>query len=100
MACKHCHDEHHEHTHEHEHNHEHNHEHHEENNSNLEKYLLGVSIALTVIAFVTELLGAAPIITSIIAAFAIVLSGYEVFLEGVRSVINRKIKLTKLRLCR
>ena len=96
MACKHCHDEHHEHTHEHEHNHEHNHEHHEENNSNLEKYLLGVSIALTVIAFVTELLGAAPIITSIIAAFAIVLSGYEVFLEGVRSVINRKIDETTL----
>ena len=99
MACKHCeHHDHHEHEHDH-HEHDHHHEHshkHEHNDSNLEKYLLAVSIILTIAAFLTELFALSPVITAVLSALAIVLSGYEVFIEGVKSIIKLKIDETIL----
>ena len=85
MACKHEHCS----CHEHEH-------HHDNDNSKLEIILLIISIALAVAAFLLELLHVSEIAVGILAGAAIILSGYDVFLEGVKSVINRKIDETTL----
>ncbi|MBR1731115.1 MAG: cadmium-translocating P-type ATPase, partial [Ruminococcus sp.] len=96
MACKHehccCHD----HEHEHGHEHSHEHEHHHEENSKLELIFLIISIILAGTAFVFELLQFNQIAVGILAGIAIVLSGYEVCIEGVKSVINRRIDETTL----
>ena len=90
MACKH------EHCCCHEHEHEHNHEHHNDNNSKLELIFLIISIALTAIAFILELFDVSKIAVGALAGIAIILSGYEVCIEGVKSVIKLKIDETTL----
>ena len=94
MACKHehcsCHA-HHEHDHEHKHHHEHG-----ENNSKLELILLIISVILAAAALTLELFGVSKIAVGITAGIAVALSGYEVFLEGARSVIRLKIDETTL----
>ncbi len=93
MACKHEHCA----CHEHEHNHEHNHEHHHDNdNSKLGLIILIISIVFAVAALVLEILGISKIAVGIVAGIAIILSGYEVCIEGIKSVINRKIDETTL----
>lgn len=78
------------------HEHEHHHEHHDDDNSKLELIFLIISIVFAATAFVLELLNISAIAVGILAGIAIALSGYEVCIEGVKSVINRKIDETTL----
>lgn len=77
------------------HDHKHEHEHHD-NESKLGIVFLIISIALAATAFVLEILEFNDIAVGIPAGIAIILSGYEVFIEGVKSVIKRSIDETTL----
>lgn len=80
-------------------NHEHcdSHEHHHDNdNSKLEVIFLIISIALAVTALILDIFHINNIAVAILAGAAIILSGYEVFREGVKSVIKLKIDETTL----
>lgn len=75
----------------------HEHEHHHDNdNSKLELLFLILAIIAAAAAFIIELFKFSDIAVGILAGIAIILSGYEVFIEGVKSVINRKIDETTL----
>ncbi len=87
MACNHKNGECHDHSHEHEHHNE---------DSKLNILLLVISIVLAVTALVFEILHISEVAVGILAGTAIILSGYEVFMEGAKSVIKLKIDETTL----
>ena len=92
-----CCDGHHEHHHEHEHHREHEHEHHHEHNeSKLKLVTLIISAILFAAAFVLHLIGGFELFCSIISIISAALAGYDVMIEGVKSVIKKRIDETTL----
>ncbi len=92
----HCHDGHcgcHEHEH-HEHDHDHHHEHDE--GSRLSNILLFVAIGFGVAALVLDILSVNAIATAIVSAVAIILSGYKVCINGVKSLFRLRLDETTL----
>ena len=87
MACNH------DHCNCHEHNHSHEHEH---DNSKLGLLFLVISIVLAVTALILDVLKINTIAVGVLAGSAILLSGYEVFWDGFKSVIKLRIDETTL----
>ena len=80
---------------EHHHEHGHDHEHHHEK-SKLKLVLLIIAAALFLAAFVLHLFTEYHMLTLILAIASTVLSGYDVVIEGVKSVIKLRIDETTL----
>ncbi|MBQ5399131.1 MAG: cation transporter, partial [Ruminococcus sp.] len=92
--CHDHHEHHHEHSHGHSHEHEHNHEH--SKSSKLETLLLIIAVALGGAALALDLLRVNEIAVAVLSAAAIILSGYEVFVSGVKAAIKLRLDETTL----
>lgn len=91
-CCDHDHGHHHDHDHhEHAHNHEHGHK-----DSKVKVILLSVAAVLFIAAFVLHILGKHELICNILSIISAVLAGYDVVIEGVKSIFKRRIDETTL----
>lgn len=105
---EHCHDdccghEHHQHDHHHKHPHNVSHENHHDGHHDghheggkVKMILLIVSAVLFTAAFVLHLLGKLELVCTVISILSAVLAGYDVVIEGVKSVFKRRIDETTL----
>ncbi len=92
-CCDHDH-EHHDHDHEH-HDHGHDHEHHHEGGK-LKMILLIIAAVLFVAAFIMHITGVFPVACTVLSIISAVLAGWDVVIEGVKSVFKRRIDETTL----
>lgn len=81
----------HEHHHEHDHSHEHRHQ-----DGRLKLILLITAAVLFAVSFVLHLLGKAVLLCNILSVASALLAGYDVVIEGVKSVFKRRIDETTL----
>ncbi|MBQ3264668.1 MAG: cadmium-translocating P-type ATPase [Ruminococcus sp.] len=98
LGHRHCDDEsccghHHEHKHHHEHEHHHDHQ---ENSGRGRLVLLIIAAVLFAAAFVLHLIGGFEIICTVLSIAAAILAGYDIMIEGVKSVFKRRIDETTL----
>lgn len=92
-----CCDHEHEHHHEHGHGHEHGHEHGHSEKNRIKLILLIISAVLFVAAFILHhFTSVNELIPNILSVISAILAGYDVVIEGVRSVIKRRIDETTL----
>ena len=95
-CCDHDHEhghEHHEHHHEHDHGHEHEH-HHE--GGKIKLILLIFAAVCFIAALIMHLIGGLEIPCTVLSIVSAVLAGYDVVIEGVKSVFKRRIDETTL----
>lgn len=90
-CCGHDHD-HHDHDH---HEHSYNHEHGQEGGK-VKVILLSIAAVLFIAAFVLHILGKHELICNILSILSAVLAGYDVVIEGVKSIFKRRIDETTL----
>ena len=99
-CCGHEHEhdhDHHHHDHEQEHHHDHGHEHHHESGeSKVKLILLIIAAVFFVAAFILHILGKFDLICNILSICSAILAGYDVVIEGVKSVFKRRIDETTL----
>ncbi len=96
-CCEHDHEHEHEHEHEHHHEHEHKHAHeHHHEDGKVKLILLIVAATLFVGAFILHLTGALPLVCTILSILSALLAGYDVMIEGAKSVVKRHIDETTL----
>lgn len=91
----HCHDEHcdcSDHGHHHDHGHDHNHV----DKNKLGKVLLFISIAFAVTALALDLLHISEVAVALLSAAAIIMSGYNVCVSGVKSLVKLRLDETTL----
>ncbi|WP_407385214.1 heavy metal translocating P-type ATPase [Ruminococcus sp.] len=86
-CCTHDHHEHDHHGHEHEHSH---------GNSKLKLMMLILSAVLLAAALILHFLGKYDLIVAVLSIISTILAGYDVILEGIRSVFKRRIDETTL----
>lgn len=92
-----CCDHEHEHHHEHGHGHEHGHEHGHSEKSRIKLILLIISAVLFAAAFILHhFTSVNELICNILSVISAILAGYDVVIEGVGSVIKRRIDETTL----
>ena len=82
--------------HNHGHDHGHDHEHNHGGASRIKLILLVISAVLFAAAFVMHLVGGSELICNIISVIAAVLAGWDVAVEGVKSIFKRRIDETTL----
>ena len=94
-AHHHHHEEHgccgHDHDHDHIHDHEHNHE-----GGKIKTILLIIAAVLFIAALIMHLTGTLPIVCTVLSIASAVLAGWDVVIEGVKSVFKRRIDETTL----
>lgn len=94
-CCDHDHDHGHDHHHHDHENNGHSHEHHH-NTGKVKVVLLIIAAVLFVAAFVLHIIGKREMICNIISIISAVLAGYDVVIEGVKSVFKKRIDETTL----
>ncbi len=67
-----------------------------EEHSPLRLILLGVAIALFIAAFVTHFFDRLTVVSAVMAVVSVVLSGYDVVIDGVKAVMKRRLDETTL----
>lgn len=93
----HHHHDHHHHDHDHhEHSHEHSHEHDHGDKGKLKLILLVIAAVLFVAALILHYIGKYELICNILSVISAALAGYDVVIDGIKSVFKRNIDETTL----